>query len=73
MRLDLIDEVVCVPSDKAIEMTRRLAREEGMLAGISSGAVAQAAVKTAFREESRDKVIVAVLPDTGEMYLHRLV
>lgn len=69
VRPDLIDEIVRVPSDEAIEMTRRLVREEGILAGISSGAAAWAAVRIASREENRGKVIVAVFPDTGERYI----
>jgi cysteine synthase A len=69
VRLDLIDEVIRVPSDEAIEMTRRLAREEGILAGISSGATVWAAVKIGSREENRGRMIVAVLPDTGERYI----
>ena len=68
-RPELIDEVIRVPSDEAIEMTRRLAREEGILAGISSGAAVRAAVEIASREENRGKVIVAILPDTGERYI----
>ena len=68
-RPELIDEIVRVPSDEAMEMTRRLAREEGILAGISSGAAVWAAVEIASREENRGKVIVAILPDTGERYI----
>ncbi len=68
-RPELIDEIIRVPSDEAIEMTRRLAREEGILAGISSGAAVRAAVEIASREENRGKVIVAILPDTGERYI----
>ncbi len=69
MRPDLIDEIVRVPSDEAIEMARRLPREEGILAGISSGAAVWAAVKIASRKENRGKMIVAILPDTGERYV----
>jgi cysteine synthase (EC 2.5.1.47) len=69
LRRDLIDEVIRVPQARAVEMARRLAREEGILAGISSGAAVWAAVQVATREENRGKLIVAVLPDTGERYL----
>lgn len=69
LRQDLIDEIIRVPGNKAAEMARRLAREEGILAGISSGAAVQAAVEVASREESRGRVIVAILPDTGERYI----
>lgn len=69
LRRDLIDEVIRVPQARAMEMARRLAREEGILAGISSGAAVWAAVQVATREENRGKLIVAVLPDTGERYL----
>lgn len=69
LRLELIDEVIRVPQEKAAEMTRRLAREEGIFAGISSGAAVWAAVQVAFREENRGKLIVAILPDGGDKYL----
>ena len=69
LRLDLVDEVVQVTGEEAIAMARRLAREEGILAGISSGAAATAALQVASRPGSRGKLIVVILPDTGERYL----
>jgi cysteine synthase A len=66
---ELIDEVIAVADEDAIEMTRRLAREEGILAGISSGAATWAAVEVANREENKGKLIVVILPDSGERYL----
>lgn len=69
IQLDLIDEIVKVNADDAIATARRLAREEGILAGISSGAAAYAALQVASREEMSGKTIVVILPDTGERYL----
>ncbi len=69
LRTDLIDEIVKVTNEDAGIMTRRLAKEEGILAGISSGAATWAALEVAKRTESEGKLIVVVLPDTGERYL----
>lgn len=65
----MIDLVEPVTNEESIEMARRLAREEGILAGISCGAAVAATIKVARREEFRDKVFVVVLPDSGERYL----
>ena len=67
--VDVIDEIIQVSNDDAIATTRRLAREEGILVGISAGAAAFAALQVAARAESAGKLIVVVLPDTGERYL----
>jgi len=69
LKMDLIDEVVKVTNDNAGIMARRLAKEEGILGGISSGAAAWAAIEVAKRPENKDKLIVVILPDTGERYL----
>ena len=69
LNLKIIDEVVLVNDDDSFKMGRRLAREEGMLAGISCGAAVHAAVQVAQRPEYAGKLIVVVLPDLGERYL----
>jgi cysteine synthase A len=69
LRLDLVDEIIKVKDEDAGEMTRRLAREEGILAGISSGAATWAALEVAKRPENAGKLIVVIIPDTGERYL----
>ncbi|MCD5407717.1 cysteine synthase A [Candidatus Bipolaricaulota bacterium] len=66
---DLIDEVIGVTDEEAMETARRLAREEGILAGVSSGAAVAAALRVAHRAESAGKTSVVILPDTGERYL----
>jgi cysteine synthase A len=69
LNLDLVDEIITVASDDAINTTRRLAREEGILAGISSGANIAVALKVAGRKENKGKLIVTFVCDSGERYL----
>jgi len=69
LNTQIYDEIIQVKNEQALEMARRLAKEEGLLMGISSGAAAYAAVEVAKRGENQDKLIVVILPDTGERYL----
>lgn len=67
--LSLVDEIIKVSNQDAFDTGRRLAREEGLLVGISSGAALFAALELAHRKENKGKLIVAILPDSGERYL----
>ena len=69
LNLDVVDEIVKVSSENAAVMTRQLAKTEGLLVGISSGAAALAALRIGRRPENRGKMIVVILPDSGERYL----
>jgi cysteine synthase A len=69
LKVELLDEVFKVKNEEAFATSRRLAREEGLLVGISSGAAAFAALQIAGRPENKGKLIVTILPDTGERYL----
>lgn len=69
LRLDIVDDVVTVTNEEAFEMARRLSREEGILAGISTGANVHAAIEVAKRPENRGKLIATIGCSTGERYL----
>ena len=69
LNMDVVDEVLTVSTDESIETARKLAREEGIFAGVSSGTAVRAALNVAKRPENEGKVIVTILPSTGERYL----
>ncbi|MHB8068564.1 MAG: cysteine synthase A [Desulfobaccales bacterium] len=69
LNIKIIDEIITVSNDEAMETARRVAKEEGILCGISSGAAVFAALKLAARPENKGKVIITILPSTGERYL----
>ena len=69
LKLDLVDEVIEVGDENAMQSSRLLALKEGVLVGISAGVAAYAALKVAERPENENKLLVVVLPDTGERYL----
>jgi cysteine synthase len=73
LKLDLVDEIFKVTDDQALQTARQLAQKEGLLVGISSGAAAYAAIEIAKRPENKDKIIVVILPDTGERYLSTIL
>jgi len=73
LKMDFVDEVFKVTDDQALQTARALVQKEGILAGISSGAAAYAAIEVAKRPENKDKLVVVVLPDTGERYLSTIL
>ncbi|WP_188399780.1 cysteine synthase A [Sporomusa sp. GT1] len=73
LNLDVIDEIFKVKNEEAITTAQRLAKEEGVLVGISSGAAAFAALQVAKRQENKGKLVVVILPDTGERYLSTIL
>ena len=73
LEMDLVDEIISVSNDQALEMARRLAREEGILCGISSGANVAAALEYAGRAENEGKLVVTIVPSFGERYIQTLL
>jgi cysteine synthase len=69
LRREMVDEIITVTEEESFENARRLAREEGILAGVSAGAALAAAIKVAARKEMKDKVIVTIVCDSGERYV----
>lgn len=69
LRLELVDEIIKVKDEDAFQTSRLLAKKEGLLVGISSGAAVFAALEVARRPENEEKLLVVILPDTGERYL----
>ncbi len=69
LNMKLVDEIIQITNAEAFETAKQLARQEGIFAGISSGAAAAAAIKVARRKENNDKLIVVILPDTAERYI----
>lgn len=69
LNVDIIDEIIKIGNDESFDMAKKLARQEGIMAGISSGAAVAAAVKVAKLKANKDKLVVVVLPDTAERYV----
>jgi len=69
LNTEVIDEIIQVSSIQALETAKKIAKQEGILCGISSGAAAYAAIKVAEKPENQDKIIVVIFPDTGERYI----